>query len=49
MTDLNKESQRIKKQMELVGKVNDVLVKDTGYMKYSVILKTIPKREVKYH
>jgi DNA-binding transcriptional MerR regulator len=46
MAELNEESQKIKKQMALLESANNLLVKGTEYMKYSVVVKTIPKKEV---
>jgi len=46
MDELNEESQKIKKQILLLESVSDILEKGNEHMKYSVILKTIPEREV---
>lgn len=46
MAELYEESQKIKKQIALLKSANNFLEKSTEYMKYSVVLKTIPKRDV---
>ncbi|MDF2514468.1 MAG: merR, partial [Herbinix sp.] len=46
MVELNEESQKIKKQMSLLENTIHNLGKDTGRLKYAVVLKTIPGREV---
>lgn len=46
MIELEEESQKIKKQILLLENAIENLGGDNGYMQYSVVLKTIPERDV---